>query len=238
VYQPQVDVHSEEVTGVEALLRWRHNGELLPPQQFIKLLEENGEIIPVGKWIIDQACKQLAEWSNAGYDIKVSVNISAVQFKDEDFNRNVADSIEAWGVDPAKLDLEVTEGLLIDDIQQAVARLNTCKDMGVSISIDDFGTGYSSFAYLRQLPLDRLKIDRQFVKDIPEADDGQIASTVIVLGKALGLKVLAEGVETEAQLAFLKKHDCDEFQGYYLTPPVLPEQVVQYFSRRTSCVAI
>ncbi len=238
LYQPQVEVQAEEVTGVEALLRWRHDGELIPPQRFIQLLEESQEIIPVGKWIVHEACRQLAEWTNAGYDIKVSVNISTVQFKDVDFCRSIADSIEEWGVDPGRLDLEVTEGLLIDDIEQAVTRLNIIKEMGVSISIDDFGTGYSSFAYLRQLPLDRLTIDRAFIKDIPQADDGQIASTVIMLAKVLGLKVLAEGVETAAQLAFLKERDCDEYQGFYLSRPVSAAQVVEHFSRRTSCLTV
>jgi diguanylate cyclase (GGDEF)-like protein len=238
VYQPQVDVHSEEVLGVEALLRWRHDGEVIPPQRFVQLLEESREIIPVGRWIVRESCRQLAEWTNVGYDIKISINVSAVQFKDDDFCQSITDSIEEWGVDPNKLDIEVTEGLLIDDIEQAVSRLKTIKEMGISISIDDFGTGYSSFAYLRQLPLDRLKIDRAFIKDIPDADDGQIASTVIVLAKALGLKVLAEGVETEAQLAFLKERDCDEYQGYYLSRPVSPAQVVEFFTRRASYIAI
>jgi len=127
---------------------------------------------------------------------------------------------------------------LIDNIEQAVTRLNILKEMGVSVSIDDFGTGYSSFAYLRQLPLDRLKIDRAFIKDIPEADDGQIASTVIILAKVLGLKVLAEGVETAAQLAFLKERDCDEYQGFYLSRPVAAARVVEFFSRRTSCLTV
>jgi diguanylate cyclase (GGDEF)-like protein len=238
LYQPQVDVQAEEVTGVEALLRWRHDGEVIPPQRFVQLLEESQEIIPVGKWIVHEACRQLAEWTNAGYDIKISVNISAVQFKDEDFCQSIADSIGEWGVDPGKLDLEVTESLLIEDIEQAVTRLNTVKKMGVSISIDDFGTGYSSFAYLRQLPLDRLKIDRAFIKDIPEADDGQIASTVILLAKVLGLKTLAEGVETEAQLAFLREHDCDEYQGFYMSRPVSAAQVVEHFSRRAFCMSV
>ena len=238
LYQPQVDVQTEEVTGVEALLRWRHDGELIAPQRFVQLLEESREIIPVGKWIVHEACRQLAEWTSAGYDIKVSVNISTVQFKDEEFCQSIVDSIEEWRVDPGKLDLEVTEGLLIDDIEQAVRRLKIIKKMGVSISIDDFGTGYSSFAYLRQLPLDRLKIDRAFIKDIPEADDGQIASTVIVLAKALGLKVLAEGVETADQLAFLKERDCDEYQGFYLSRPVSAAQVVEHFSQRASCLTV
>ncbi len=238
LYQPQVDVQSEEVTGVEALLRWRHDGEVIPPQRFVQLLEESGQIIPVGRWIVHEACRQLAEWTGAGYDVKMSVNVGAVQFKDDDFCRSVADSIDQWGVDPRKLDLEVTEGLLIDNIEQAVTRLNILKEMGVSVSIDDFGTGYSSFAYLRQLPLDRLKIDRAFIKDIPEADDGQIASTVIILAKVLGLKVLAEGVETAAQLAFLKERDCDEYQGFYLSRPVAAARVVEFFSRRTSCLTV
>jgi diguanylate cyclase (GGDEF)-like protein len=238
LYQPQVDVQAEEVTGVEALLRWRHDGEVIPPLRFVQLLEESRQIIPVGKWIVHETCRQLAEWTGAGYDVKMSVNVSAIQFKDDDFCRSIADSIEEWGADPGKLDLEVTEGLLIDNIEQAVARLNVLKDMGVSVSIDDFGTGYSSFAYLRQLPLDRLKIDRAFIKDIPEADDGQIASTLIVLAKALGLKVLAEGVETAAQLAFLKEHDCDEYQGFYLSRPVSAAQVVEFFSRRTSSLSV
>lgn len=234
LYQPQVDVRTEEVIGVEALLRWRHDGEVIPPCRFIKLLEESREIIPVSRWIVREACRQLAEWTVAGYDVSISINISAVQFKDEDFCRIVADSIEEFGVDPKKLDIELTEGMLIDDIEQAVSRLNTIKEMGISISIDDFGTGYSSFAYLRQLPIDRLKIDRTFIKDIPEADDGEIASTLIVLAKALGLKVLAEGVETQAHLAFLKDRDCDEYQGFYLSRPVSPEQVVEHFGRRTA----
>jgi diguanylate cyclase len=238
VYQPQVNVHTEEVTGVEALLRWRHDGEVIAPDRFIQLLEESGQIIPVGKWLVQEACRQLAEWTSAGYDIKISINISVVQFEDEDFCQNVADAVAEWRVDPGKLDLEVTEGLLIDDIEQAVTRLNTIKEMGISISIDDFGTGYSSFAYLRQLPIDRLKIDRAFIKDIPRADNGQIASTVIVLAKVLGLKVLAEGVETESQLAFLKEHDCDEYQGFYLSPPVSAAHVVKHFSRRTSYAAV
>lgn len=238
LYQPQIDVHTAEVTGVETLLRWRHDGEVIPPQRFIQLLEESQEIIPVGRWIVHEACRQLAEWTNAGYDIKISVNVSTVQFKDKDFCQSIADSIEEWGIDPGKLDIEVTEGLLIDDIEQAVARLNTIKKMGISISIDDFGTGYSSFAYLRQLPLDRLKIDRAFIKDIPTADDGQIASTVIVLAKVLGLKALAEGVETETQLAFLKGHDCDEYQGFYRSRPVSAVQVVEHFTRRTCCASV
>ncbi len=234
VYQPQVDLRTGKVIAVEVLLRWRHNGEVIPPYRFIHLLEQSREIIPVSKWIVREACRQLATWTDAGYDIGMSINVSTVQFNDEDFCRDVADSIKEFGVDPTKLDCEITEGLLIDDVEQAAAKLHQIKDMGVSISIDDFGTGYSSLAYLRQFPLDRLKIDRAFIKDIPDSDDGLIAASIIVLSKALGLKVLAEGVETDAHIEFLKAYDCDEYQGYYLSRPVAAEEVVAHFTRTPS----
>lgn len=230
VYQPQVNLRTGEVIGVEALLRWRHDGQVIPPSKFIHLLEQSREIIPVSKWIIEESCRQLAAWTADGYDVQISINISAVQFNDPDFFHSISDPIHEFGADPTKLDFEITEGLLIDDVAQAVAKLNQIKAMGASISIDDFGTGYSSLAYLRQFPLDRLKIDRAFIKDIPESDDGVIAASIIVLSKALGLKVLAEGVETEDHVQFLKAHDCDEYQGYYLSPPVSSEEVVGYFS--------
>ena len=188
----------------------------------------------VSKWIVHECCRQLAAWTDEGYDVGISINVSAVQFKDEDFCQSVADSISEFGVDATKLDFEITEGLLIDDVEQAVAKLNQIREMGSSVSIDDFGTGYSSLAYLRQFPVDRLKIDITFIKDIPDSDDGLIAASIIVLSKALGLKVLAEGVETEAHIEFLKAHDCDEFQGYFLSRPVSPEEVVAHFNRTTS----
>lgn len=236
VYQPQVDLRSDKVIGVEALLRWRHDGEIIPPYRFIHLLERSREIIPVSRWIVREACRQLAAWNEEGYDIGISINVSAVQFNDPDFCQNVADSISEFGIDASKLDCEITEGMLIDDVEQAAARLKQIKEMGISISIDDFGTGYSSLAYLRQFPLDRLKIDRAFIKDIPDSDDGLIAASIIVLSKALGLKVLAEGVETDAHVEFLKTHDCDEYQGYYLSRPVAAEDVVAHFNRSSSGV--
>ncbi len=229
VYQPQVNMDSGEVIGVEALLRWRHNVEVISPFRFIHLLEKSREIIPVGKWIIREACQQLAVWIQAGYDIEVSINVSAIQFADPDFYRSIADPIQEFGLDARKLDFEITEGLLISDVEQTVFKLNQIKELGASISIDDFGTGYSSLAYLRQFPIDRLKIDRAFVKDIPQADDGVIASSIIVLAKSLGLKVIAEGVETEQQLQFLKSHDCDEYQGFYRSPPIAADAVSALF---------
>ncbi|MCA9151636.1 MAG: EAL domain-containing protein, partial [Planctomycetales bacterium] len=228
VYQPQVNLHTGKVIGVEALLRWRHDGVLFPPTTFVPLLEQSREIKSVGRWIIRESCRQLSEWHAAGYDVEVSINVSAVQFKDDDFCQCIASAVEEYRIDPDKLDFEITEGLLVDDVAEAIEKLHKIKNMGASISIDDFGTGYSSLAYLRQFPIDRLKIDRAFVKDIPESDDGVIASSVIVLAKALGLKVLAEGVETEEHLEFLKANDCDEYQGYYTSRPVSAEEVVVF----------
>lgn len=229
VYQPQVDLNSGRVIGVEALVRWRHNAEVIPPARFIHVLEKNREIIPVSRWIIRQACQQLSAWNLEGYDVEVSINVSAIQFADPGFYASVADPIAEFGIDPSKIDLEITEGLLIDDAKQVAVKLNQIKQLGVGISIDDFGTGYSSLAYLRQFPIDRLKIDRTFIKDIPHADDGVIASSMIVLAKSLDLKVIAEGVETQEHVQFLKAHDCDQYQGYFLSPPLLPGEVVNFF---------
>ncbi|QDU93836.1 putative bifunctional diguanylate cyclase/phosphodiesterase [Lignipirellula cremea] len=234
VYQPQVDLHTNVVTGVEALLRWRHNDEVIPPYRFIKLLEDSGEIIRVSRWIVGEACQQLADWNREGYQVNISINLSAMQFQDSGFRQCVADSTRQCGIKPSDLDFEITEGMLVENVQQAVEMLNALKEMGASISVDDFGTGYSSLAYLRQFPIDRLKIDRAFIKDIPDGDDGQIAASIIVLARALGMKVLAEGAETEAHLKFLRDHDCDEYQGYFLSPPVPPEKVVQFFQRAAS----
>ena len=229
-YQPQVCLTTGNVTGVEALLRWRSDGEIVPPGRFIHLLERSREILPVSNWIIRESCRQLAQWDKMGHFVCMSVNVSALQFADPDFLDTIVSSIEEFGVNPKQLDFEITEGLLIDDVKLAVETLNQIKNLGASISIDDFGTGYSSLAYLRQFPIDRLKIDRAFIKDIPDADDGMIAKSIIVLAKSLGLKVLAEGVETNEQLDFIQHHDCGEYQGYFFSRPVSPEEVTAHFS--------
>ena len=228
-YQPQVCLTTGFVTGVEALLRWRCDGEVVPPGRFIHLLEISGEILPVSNWIIRQACRQLALWNEIGHSVCMSVNVSALQFADPDFLETIVSSIEEFGINPQQLDFEITEGLLIDDVKGAVEKLNQIKSLGASISIDDFGTGYSSLAYLRQFPIDRLKIDRAFIRDIPDADDGMVASSIIVLAKSLGLKVLAEGVETKNQLDFIQQHDCGEYQGYFFSRPVSAEEVAALF---------
>jgi diguanylate cyclase (GGDEF)-like protein len=229
LYQPQVDIGTKRVIGVEALLRWRNDGEIIPPIRFIHLLERSREILPVSNWIIRQACRQLAIWDREGFRVKISVNVSPLQFNDPHFLEGVVKAVNEFGIDPKLLDFEITEGLLIDDVSIAAAKLQQLKDLGASISVDDFGTGYSSLSYLRQFPIDRLKIDRAFVKDIPANDDGVIASSIIVLAKSLKLEVLAEGVETEEQLQFLKAHDCDEYQGYYFSRPVSADEVSIFF---------
>ncbi len=225
VYQPQVDMGTGQIIGVETLLRWESEGSIISPVQFIPLLEKSGEILAVSNWVVHEACRQLSIWNRQGYDISVSLNVSALQFNDPHFYTNLLQSIEEFGIRPQSLDFEITEGHLIDDVSAAVEKLKMIKELGSSISIDDFGTGYSSLAYLRQFPIDRLKIDRSFVKDIPSSDDGLIASSIIMLAKTLGMRVLAEGVETDEQLHFLKNQDCDEYQGYYFSKPISAVEV-------------
>ena len=232
VYQPQFEITTGEMVGVEALLRWKNRGRLVPVSQFIGLLEKSGQILHVSNWIIRTACRQLAEWRTAGLELKVAINISAVQFEDPAFFENIIDPIREFQIAPQNIELEITEGLLIHNVSNVVKKLQQLKAFGLSISIDDFGTGYSSLAYLRQFPIDRLKIDRVFVKDIPDADDGLIASSIIVLGQALGLKVLAEGVETQEQLNVLKQHGCEECQGFLFSRPCSPEQILQLAGQR------
>jgi len=238
VYQPQVCLRTGRVVAVEALLRWRHEGRIVPPFVFIPLLEQSGEINTVGGWIVQQACRQLQAWHQDGYPIGMSINLSSVQFSDEYFEQRVLRPVRELGEQAGWIDFEITESLLVENVDQTAAKLQRLRSTGATISVDDFGTGYSSLAYLRQLPLDRLKIDRTFVKDIPEEDDGLIAKSITVLAQALGLKVLAEGVETETQLEFLKSISCDEYQGYFMSPPVSPEEVATFFQVPTAAAPL
>ena len=230
-YQPLMGGTTAGVSGVEALLRWRKNGELVSPVKFIPHLERNGDIIKVGRWVLREACLQGKEWMDRGIDIKVSVNISARQFHDPDFVDSVWDALQETGLPDSRLDLELTESLLIDDVDKTAVKLNLLKETGVRISIDDFGTGYSSLAYLRHFPLDRLKIDRTFVKDINNGDDGTIATSIILLAHSLGLEVVAEGVETREQLEFLRTRGCDEYQGYYFSRPLDRDSCTTYLKQ-------
>ena len=223
VYQPQYLIEDQSIVGFEALMRWNRNGKLTSPAEFIPMLESSGKIIEIGNWMLDQTCQQLKSWQNAGIETRIAVNISPIQFRDPDFYDRVVEVLAKNEIDARSLDLEITEGAIISDVNRTVDTLNKLKSLGCMISIDDFGTGYSSLAYLKNFPIDLLKIDRAFIKDIPDRDDGMIASSIVVLGLSLGMEVLAEGVETKEQLEFLALHDCDYFQGYYGSKPLPPE---------------
>jgi diguanylate cyclase (GGDEF)-like protein/PAS domain S-box-containing protein len=222
-YQPQVDGNGELI-GAEALVRWQHPRRgLIAPAHFIPLAEETGLILPLGQWVLESACTQLASWGaradTAG--VNLAVNVSARQFRHPDFVGQVLAVLARTGANPRRLKLELTEGLLIDNVEDTVAKMIALKAQGIGFSLDDFGTGYSSLAYLKRLPLDQLKIDQSFVRDVlSNANDATIARTIITLGQNLGLTVIAEGVETEAQRNFLAQHNCDAFQGYLFSRPL------------------
>jgi diguanylate cyclase (GGDEF)-like protein len=221
-YQPQVD-DTGRMIGAEALVRWQHPQRgLVAPDEFIPLAEETGLILPLGDWVLRTACTHLAAWSThletAG--LVLAVNVSARQFRQNDFVAQVLGALAAAGADPQRLELELTESLLLDDVENTIAKMNALKAEGVSFSLDDFGTGYSSLAYLKRLPLNQLKIDRSFVRDITtDSNDAVIARTIVALGQSLGLTVIAEGVETEAQREFLVANNCHAFQGYLFGRP-------------------
>jgi diguanylate cyclase (GGDEF)-like protein/PAS domain S-box-containing protein len=222
-YQPQVDLRTNRVFGSEALIRWNQPDlGMVSPAKFIPLAEETGLIVPIGEWVVRAACLQCKAWHDAGMrDVSVAVNISARQFREKNLLRVVAGIVAETGLDPRYLELEVTEGVIMHDAQHVIATLQGFKDMGVKLSVDDFGTGYSSLSYLKRFPVDRLKIDQSFVRDITtSADDAAIAQAVINLGHSMNLCVIAEGVETQDQLAFLRHHQCDELQGYLFARPM------------------
>ena len=222
-YQPQVDMKSGRIVGVEALVRWQHPQRgLLGPLQFIDVAEDSGLIVGIGRWVLEEACAQLARWRDEGLPpVRVGVNLSALQFRQPDLVDNIADVLERYGLDAEWLDLEVTESLVMEDLPQTTALLEAMHALGVSLSIDDFGTGYSSLAYLKRLKAGTLKIDRSFVKDLPhDADDAAITRTVISMAASLNMRVVAEGVETRAQWALLAAEGCDTVQGYFCSKPV------------------
>ncbi|MCW2608205.1 MAG: diguanylate cyclase [Frankiales bacterium] len=222
-YQPKVELASGRVVGVEALLRWLRPGTgLVPPGAFIPTLESTGLVVPVGSWVIDQACSQLAQWRARGRTpITVAVNVSARQFTDGDLVGDVRSALERHAVPPHLLELELTESLLMANTDRTIEALRELRALGVRISIDDFGTGYSSLAYLRRFPIDTLKIDLSFVRDITVSPDAAaIALTIIRMAHSLRLEVVAEGVETAAQLEYLRRHHCDQVQGYFFSRPL------------------
>lgn len=226
-YQPQIDLKNGKLIGCEALIRWQHPARgLLAPFFFIDTLESNGLIIPVGKWIIWEACRQCAAWKEMGLnDIKISINLSARQFSDPNLIVDIQSAIEKYKIPPTQLEFEVTESLLATDIQHAIELLKSLQRIGATIAIDDFGTGYSSLNYIKQLPLDKLKVDRAFIKDLPDDnDDKQITAAIIAMAHTLNLKVVAEGIETEAQMEFLQTLGCEIGQGYLFDKPISAEE--------------
>jgi diguanylate cyclase (GGDEF)-like protein len=222
-YQPRVNLADGSVSGFEALLRWQHpQFGLLPPSEFVPVLEATDLIVAVGEWVLESVCRQIAQWQDMGLEARpVAVNLSARQFGMAGLDKVVAGIIAATGIDPGMLELELTESLLMDDPEQAVLTLRNLERFGVRLAVDDFGTGYSSLMYLKRFPIDALKIDRAFVSDATsDSDDAAITLAIINLGHSLGLKVVAEGVETTAQHDFLRANGCDEMQGFLFSPAV------------------
>lgn len=226
-YQPKVNLASGKMTGAEALLRWTHpEWGVVLPERFISIAEESGLIVAIGRWVLREACAQTRRWEDAGLaPASIAVNISALEFRHKDFVEGVRAILNETGLAPACLQLEITESVLMRDVDSSTAILHQLKAMGVQLAVDDFGTGYSSLSYLNRFPIDVLKIDRSFVYDIGSANgDGIIVSAVIAMGASLRLQVIAEGVETPSQLAFLQAHDCEEGQGYIFSKPLATTQ--------------
>jgi len=230
-YQAQMDLETKKVVGFEALIRWNHPTRgLVFPDDFIYLAEENGLIIPIGKWVLLTACKQLKQWEDEGYpDIHMAVNLSARQFKDREIIKLVYDVIDQTGINPSKLELEITETIALDDLEYTISTIQELNKIGVSFSLDDFGTGYSSMNYLKRLPVSNLKIDKSFLDTVMEdKSDQKIIQTIITLARNLDLFVVAEGVENSEQEIFLKAANCDKAQGYLYSKPVPKDMAVQF----------
>jgi EAL domain-containing protein (putative c-di-GMP-specific phosphodiesterase class I) len=224
-FQPQVDFNNNSIFGFEALIRWQHPDRGLQfPDTFIGSLEETGLIVPLGSWIIDEACRQLREWLDAGAKpIRVAINISPRQLQNYDLATQVEQALRKYSLSPECLELEITESMIMDNIELTHKQLRTLQELGVTIAIDDFGTGHSSLGYLKSLPLDILKIDRTFIMDITqENNDQEIVSAIIAMAHKLNLKVVAEGVETPAHQIMLTQNGCDFGQGYLYSRPIPP----------------
>ena len=230
-YQPKLDLGSGQVVGAEALIRWQKPGHgLVYPSEFISVAEDSGLIVPLSKWVLAEACRQSCAWQAAGLPkICMSVNMSAIDFRQRDFIDGIEQTLKQTGLDPALLELEITEGVLMQNVESTVNALTRLKEMGVRLAIDDFGTGYSSLSYLRRFPIDVLKIDQSFIRGLSnDSSDAALVSAIISLGRSLKLTIIAEGVETLEQLDFLKAHRCEEGQGFYFSKAVEPDAFVRY----------
>jgi polar amino acid transport system substrate-binding protein len=233
-YQAQMDLETKKVVGFEALIRWNHPTKgLVYPDEFIYLAEETGLIVPIGMWVLRTACQQLKQWADEYPDVTMAVNLSARQFKDRDFVRLVYDVIEETGIDPKKLELEITETIALDDIEYTISTIQELRKIGVNFSLDDFGTGYSSMNYLKRLPVSNLKIDKSFLDTVMEDQcDQKIIQTIITLARNLDLFVIAEGVESSDQEIFLKEANCDKAQGYLYSKPVPKEKAIMFLKNQ------
>jgi diguanylate cyclase (GGDEF)-like protein/PAS domain S-box-containing protein len=234
VYQPQIELATQRVVGVEALIRWDHPKlQTILPERFITVAEESGQIMAIGDWMLRQVCAQQREWQRRGLlDVPISVNVSAIQFRQANFVATVHDLLQETNVAAADLEIEVTESVLMHGAETMITKLQQLSELGVRVAIDDFGTGYSSLSYLRQLPLDRIKIDQSFVRDLPgSADAGVIAQAIASLGRSLGLRVTAEGVEEPAQAEFLRRNACHDAQGFLYCEPLRPAQLEKWLAK-------
>ncbi len=233
-YQAKVDIATNTIVGAEALVRWKHPElGMVSPIQFISLAEETGLIVPIGEWVLFEVCRQVRAWQEQGLAlISVAVNLSGRQFRDEGLRNTIASALAQSGLQPSYLELEITESMIMQNPARAVEILQGFREMGMITSIDDFGTGYSSLSYLKRFPLDALKVDRSFVQDVPDdVDDAVITQAIIALAHSLGLKVVAEGVENEAQLAFLRKQGCEQVQGYIFSKPLPADEFAQLLEK-------
>jgi EAL domain-containing protein (putative c-di-GMP-specific phosphodiesterase class I) len=236
VYQPQIEIETGKITGLEALIRWQHpEMGLVLPGRFISIAENNSLIVPIGEWVLRTACAQARKWQDDGLTaVPVAVNVSAAQFRQEGFTGLIRRVLNETGLSPQYLELELTESLLLSNEDVVFETLRDLKGLGLQLTIDDFGTGYSSLSYLKHLPVDKLKIDRSFIREIAmDSDDAAITTAIISMAKSLHLKVIAEGVETEAQMSFLRGHQCDEIQGYYFSKPVPADEAASILSGQT-----
>jgi EAL domain-containing protein (putative c-di-GMP-specific phosphodiesterase class I) len=236
-YQPKVDIYSGKICGSEALVRWHHPEiGLISPLEFIPLAEETGLILPLGEWVLSTAVAQTKKWNDDGFDLSVAVNLSVRQLQHTGLAEIVLGIVEASQLEPRLLNLEITESSVIQNAETASASLWKLKEKGIQVSLDDFGTGYSSLSYLKKLPIDVIKIDKSFINDLPnDADDAALTIAIISLGHNLRLKVVAEGVEKEEQLQFLRRLGCDEYQGFYFSKPVAVTDFEVLTSKKPFC---
>ncbi|MGK0283567.1 MAG: diguanylate cyclase (GGDEF)-like protein [Patiriisocius sp.] len=232
-YQPQIDLNSGCLMGMECLIRWIHpEYGSISPQKFIPIAEELGLIVPIGDWVLHEACRRASEWNAARHNkLKVSVNVSASQFLDSEFKAKIISNLQSSGLEPSCLVLEITESMLMGDVEQLATLLHEIKSIGVSFSLDDFGTGYSSLSYLKKFPIHELKIDRSFLLEVPaNNDDNSLVVAIIAMAHSLGQIVVAEGVEKIEQVKFLKQHNCDVIQGFYFSKPLNRDDFDEYLA--------